>query len=705
MTPASVFGMFGGYVAWGKPPARGTREIMLLYKRSPWFRAALSRMSFGVAITPWKLYAARAKATGKYFRRKDLQRATNSAHRRKLLDEAAKNGELDEITDHPMLDLLENFNPMMPGLVARSLVQTLMDLKGEAFLVIERNAQGMPVELYPMPPYWVTETPTLRRPTFRVSAIGWAGEIPETEVIWLRDLDPENPYGRGVGIGDALGDEAETDEYAAKYTKSFYYNDALPAGLVGIEGVTQKAQLDEAKQRWEDDHKGFLKSFRLHWHSGKLNFVQISPAFDAQKHTDLRKFERDTILQTIGFPPEILGILEHSNRATIDAADLILTKYGYVPRLELQRAFFQQRLAPEFDERLIVDYVSPVQEDREFKLKAVQVAPWSFTVNEIRGAAGEPPSDRPEDDELPDRPSGAPPMLDEGTAPVGTPLNPAPEPDAPKKPKKSRRAHATKGDDEDEVDHILEELRPQYLTSETQAEYQARVQKWAGDVLQELAQDPSFELLNPKVQEFVHEFALDRLAGKVNGTTRDDLRAELLEGIRAGEGIDDLSSRVEDVFAEAEGSRAEMIARTEVLRGANFASKTAYKISGVVGEKEWVATDDDRTRDSHAEMDGQVVGIDDDFTSPDGGTADYPGDFGDGDEDINCRCTVAPVIKDPGEEDAAPSGRTKAAAGHWKRFDVKVTPWEASMRADLRRGFAKQKAAVLAALHRVRGSR
>jgi uncharacterized protein with gpF-like domain len=56
----------------------------------------------------------------------------------------------------------------------------------------------------------------------------------------------------------------------------------------------------------------------------------------------------------------------------------------------------------------------------------------------------------------------------------------------------------------------------------------------------------------------------------------------------------------------------------------------------------WVATLDDRTRDTHAEMDGQVVGMDEPFVSPSGAELMYPGDPNAPPEEvINCRCVVA----------------------------------------------------------------
>ena len=49
---------------------------------------------------------------------------------------------------------------------------------------------------------------------------------------------------------------------------------------------------------------------------------------------------------------------------------------------------FQELLMPEYDDRIIVDYVTPVMEDKEFELKAAMAAPWALQANEWRAIMG-----------------------------------------------------------------------------------------------------------------------------------------------------------------------------------------------------------------------------------------------------------------------------------------------------------------------------
>ena len=52
---------------------------------------------------------------------------------------------------------------------------------------------------------------------------------------------------------------------------------------------------------------------------------------------------------------------------------------------------------------------------------------------------------------------------------------------------------------------------------------------------------------------------------------------------------------------------------------------------------------DDRTRDSHQELDGVTIDLDENFEGEEG-SGPAPGMLGSAEEDINCRCTMIEVV-------------------------------------------------------------
>ena len=148
----------------------------------------------------------------------------------------------------------------------------------------------------------------------------------------------------------------------------------------------------------------------------------------------------------------------------------------------------------------------------------------------------------------------------------------------------------------------------------------------------------AFDVAAPAVRKFLEQRA-QRFAVQVNETTWEMLRESLSEGMAAGENIPQLLDRVHTVMAERIRSTPETIARTEAIGAANGGTLEAWRQSGVVERKTWIAALDARTRETHIEAHEQTVGLDEDFEVG-GARGPAPGQMGEPDEDVNCRCTM-----------------------------------------------------------------
>lgn len=90
------------------------------------------------------------------------------------------------------------------------------------------------------------------------------------------------------------------------------------------------------------------------------------------------------------------------------------------------------------------------------------------------------------------------------------------------------------------------------------------------------------------------------------------------------------------------------IARTE---GHRIQQEATYNLQaraikkGAKIFKQWDSTLDRKTRPTHRELDGQMIGVNDYFHSSGGGKALYPGGFDDPKEDCNCRCCLVQVAE------------------------------------------------------------
>jgi len=116
--------------------------------------------------------------------------------------------------------------------------------------------------------------------------------------------------------------------------------------------------------------------------------------------------------------------------------------------------------------------------------------------------------------------------------------------------------------------------------------------------------------------------------------------------------INDMTKALDDRVPEISENKARTVARTETMNASRAGSQALAESSELIAGKRWVATDDNRTRMWHSEMDGVIVEKDDEFTVPSVGDDDQPDDYPrntyivGGDQPFNCRCSQRSVLEE-----------------------------------------------------------
>jgi uncharacterized protein with gpF-like domain len=159
--------------------------------------------------------------------------------------------------------------------------------------------------------------------------------------------------------------------------------------------------------------------------------------------------------------------------------------------------------------------------------------------------------------------------------------------------------------------------------------------------------------------EYLQQEAIRRRIVGITETTRQLIINLVSIGQDAGEGVDQIGRRMTDVVPAMSRYRANLIARTETHGAANFGAWRTSQAIGTRRVREWISTEDPRTRDfgeGDAEVDEfnhrRMNGVREDgngfFQVPhkNGGTEAlrFPGDpNASPGNTINCRCAVAYV--------------------------------------------------------------
>lgn len=645
------------------PPPTGSRELLKLYSDHPWVRSIVAKVSSGVAKQEW------------YFERANGERVDN----------------------HPALEFLRTGCPKLRGRQARKLTVAHVDLTGEAFWIIGRkgaNNSGPPVQFAPIPPDWVLDVADDENGFFEIRPkLGHVMKIPARDVLYFRDPDPLDPYGRGVGITRAARTEISTDATASKYLDMYLKNSARPDLIISGEKDSPIGKDDRPRleAHWNEKHRGAMRSGRPYFSSQPLKVTELGKGLRDNQFSEIRGQLKGVIAEIYGVPPEIFGRLENSNRATIDSADYLFGKHTLQPRLDFLHDYLAPWLAENFNTAgLVLKFVSPVEDDTAFALEAVKARPSAYSDNEVRALSKHKPVTGGEVRPAPVAPGG--PGKDDKNDDRQQDDKPA-EKSAPAANVEASAAPA--------ADPVTKQIRAADIVSVSSAhedpQVRAQVSQLLDDIFEKLLDTYGSELLGElsETAQFrqtagVVEWLakeVPTMIGQIDGTTRDALRASLVEGAAVNETVEALAQRVAEIFDAAAETRAVLIGQTIATKITGFGALEASKQAGFEVKK-WLSSQDQVVRPTHVELNGQTQPIGQPFRSKSGAAAQHPGAFGKAAEDVNCRCAIRPIVH--GEKALAMTDDAFRAF-HAARFD-KIAK-EAS--ATVKTVFSGQKAVAL----------
>lgn len=350
---------------WTNPPERNTQEWIDAFHTNPRL-SVVERIASDLSFAEGKLYR---------------------------VDE---NGDEQELTHHPFLDFWANPNPLheMSNAALWRLLEIYLKLKGEGYFIMEKSPLGVPVELWPVPVHWVQMTPYLDHPYYTVRLTnGLLMNVSVDDMFVMKDLNPIDPFERGLGQAEALADEIETDEYAAKFQKRFFFNDATPNLIIGMPKSTPE-QRQRFRSEWLERFRGVFQSHGVATVNGEVTVNKVGESMKDMDMVNGRTFLRNAVLEHFGVPREIMGITESSNRATSEAAQFIYAQNVLMPNLRRREEAINNQIIPYFGNDLVWRFDDIIPRNQEFD-KALGIDGWNaglLTKDEAREKLGMPPA-------------------------------------------------------------------------------------------------------------------------------------------------------------------------------------------------------------------------------------------------------------------------------------------------------------------------
>lgn len=559
--------------------------------------------------------------------------------------------DIEEITEHPFLDVLDAANPIENGFDLLYRVFMFLGLTGNAYWYLLMNGLGVPTEIWTRMPQYTTPV-TGKGFLRRVLRYRYRDERMVEHIM----MEPEevvhftqpNPQSMILGWGNLAASAAPADisKMMLEYEQTLFENQARPDYMLNVKGGLKKESRDRLKTDIQNMHKGHKKAGKVIVTEAEggmeikpLNFAPKEMAF-LQGH----KATREMIAAAHHVPLSMLTS-ENVNRANAETGRQTHAENAVRPMLTLIEGKINERLMPMYSGNgtldIFVAFDDPVGEDWERKLKQreLDLKTGYTTINEERTTEGLPPVDW---GEIPILPMNMVPL---GTQAAQPSIQAPPEDEEPPKGAKASRRDRIR-EDLLERERGASKLRPwlrSYFAMQERASLSAfsksakdademlrsweiGLSKWnerftdgftplfksivAVNGRRRMAELPvvgvAFDVESVALTEHLETY-IPKLAGTINTETIDQLRLAMREGMAGGETTRELRKRIQDIFDDEKGWKSMRIARAESARAQMEATEQAFIQSGVVTRKIWLTAGD--PCDWCADLDGTTVAL------------------------------------------------------------------------------------------------
>jgi HK97 family phage portal protein len=303
---------------------------------------------------------------------------------------------VEEVTAHPLLDLLRRPNQFMNSVDLWELTQTYLEVTGKAYWYLEPGPFGVPGNIWVLPSQNVTPRRHMdsKQPIdyFEYRTGKRYQEFPVEQIAFFRFPDPRDPYTGGLSPLRACYEQVLlTSEFAA--TKSaIYENRGLPSALVSPESALGEEERTRLEHEWNMKfHRGGAGKVVVAETGLKVQLLNQSLG-DIAALADMKATKEDI---ANAFHVPIAFLTTQTNLANLQASQSQHMAQAIAPRLQRRDEKLNQFLVPFFDpsERLFFSSENPVPVDQDASLAQLRtdLQFGILSINEVRSGRGLPP--------------------------------------------------------------------------------------------------------------------------------------------------------------------------------------------------------------------------------------------------------------------------------------------------------------------------
>lgn len=300
---------------------------------------------------------------------------------------------IEEVPDHPLLDLLQQVNPVHNAFDLWELTTLSLEVHGCAYWLLEPGPLGAPTAIWPLPAHTVTPYRTIESAnivdSYRVRTARGEESLSPDRVIAFRYPDPASPYTAGLSPLRACFDQVRLASELATFKRTKIDNQALPDAIISPEGALGEEERDRLEALWNNRlRKGGAGRVLVAESSLRVQLLEHSLG-DLASLADLRATKEDI---ANAFHVPLAFLTSETNLANLQAAEQQHAAQALRPRLRRRDEKLNEQLVPLFDPsgRLFMASDDPAPNNREATAREhdLYLRHGVLTVNEVRSRLG-----------------------------------------------------------------------------------------------------------------------------------------------------------------------------------------------------------------------------------------------------------------------------------------------------------------------------
>ena len=297
-------------------------------------------------------------------------------------------GGKERATDHPLYRILHDQpNPHMTALGFRETMAAHLELRGNAYANIERNADGSVRYMWPLNPTRM-DKPMLAtdgRLLYRYwLPDGSQAMLTQDEVFHLRGMsfDGINGVSPIQAQRETLGTALAYQEYGTR----FFSNNANPSGVLQAKNRLSEEAAKRLSTSWNTAHQGLSNAHRVAVLEEGIEWKQISISPEDAQYLESKKYSRSEIAGIYRVPPHKIADLERATFSNIEEMDIDYAKSTIRPMARRwEGQVWMSLLMPSEQPRYMAEFLLDdlLRGKTLERFEAYQKA-WWMTGNEIR---------------------------------------------------------------------------------------------------------------------------------------------------------------------------------------------------------------------------------------------------------------------------------------------------------------------------------